>query len=128
VLRLSPIAEDIPHTTAARDLSHGQGAARVALPAALLRQLISEDEAKARGPASLADRYLPYQHAGENEYTLVARTRSMSPKTASAVLLRLLQDSRSQVPGTLDRGQRSTAEFFTGSAPAGINQLTAQGR
>ena len=93
---------------------------------ALFDQLISEDEAKALGPAWMADRYLLYEHSGGDEYTLVARTQWASAAQAQA----FFRDYRTILANKysdLTTSKRSSANEFIGSAGNGAVFLMRNG-
>jgi ABC-type transporter MlaC component len=93
---------------------------------ALLGQLISEDEAKALGPAWLADRYLLYERSGGNDYTLVARARWTSPEQAQA-FFRDYHSILANKYSDLVTSKRSSPDEFIGSAASGAVLLLRKG-
>jgi hypothetical protein len=93
---------------------------------ALLGQLISEDEAKALGPALLADRYLLYERSGGNDYTLVGRTRWTSPEQAQA-FFRDYHTMLANKYSDLTTSKRSSPDEFIGSAASGAVLLLRNG-
>ncbi len=93
---------------------------------ALLGQLISGDEAKAVGPAWLADRYLLYERSAGNDYTLVARTRWTSPETSLAFFRDYHRILAHKYP-ELTADSRSGTDVFIGSAANGAILLLREG-
>ena len=93
---------------------------------AMIQQLISEDEAKALGPAWMADRYLLYEHSGGDEYTLVARTQWATAAQAQA----FFRDYRTILANKysdLTTSKRSSADEFIGAAGNGAVFLMRNG-
>ena len=78
-----------------------------------LGQLVSEDEAHALSPAWVADRYLLYEHAGGDDYALVARSRWASSESAQA-FFRDYRTILAQKYPHLSTDQRSGADLFIG--------------
>ena len=93
---------------------------------ALLGQLISEEEANTLSPAWLADRYLLYERAGGNDYTLVARTRWASPEQAQAFFRDYHTILANKYPD-LATSKRSSPNEFIGSAASGVILLERNG-
>jgi hypothetical protein len=93
---------------------------------ALLGQLISEDEATNVGEALLADRYLLYERAGGNGYTLVARTRWTSAEAAQAFFRDYHTILAAKYP-ELTADKRSSADLFVGSTANGATLLLRNG-
>jgi hypothetical protein len=92
----------------------------------LLGQLISEDEAKARGGSWSGDRYLLYERSGGNDFTLVARTRWTNPQAALA-FFQDYQTILAKKYSDLTTDKRSTAAEFIGSAANGAVLLLRKG-
>ena len=84
----------------------------------ILGQLISEDEAKARGDSWAGDRYVLYENPNGDQYTLVARTRWTSPDEAAAFFHDYRTILTHQYPD-LAADKRSTADEFIGSTSEG---------
>jgi hypothetical protein len=93
---------------------------------ALLGQLISEDEAKAVGKGWMGDRYILYENAAGNDYTLLARTRWASPETALA-FFRDYQTILTHKYPQLAPDNRSATDLFIGSAANGEAILLRRG-
>ncbi len=92
----------------------------------VLGQLLSEDEARAVGEEWLADRYVLYEQAGGNGYTLVARTRWTSADAAGAFFRDYHTILTHKYP-QLSTDPRSTADVFIGSAANGVSLLLREG-
>jgi len=84
----------------------------------LLGQLVSQEEAKSVGEAWLADRYLLYEAADGNSFTLVARTRWTNAETSQA-FFRDYHSILARKYSGLTSDQRSTADEFRGTASNG---------
>ena len=93
---------------------------------ALLGQLISEEEAKTLGEGWRADRYLLYEHSGEKNYTLVARTRWASAE-AALTFFRDYQTILTHKYPELTAAKGSTHDLFIGAAANGQTLLLRQG-
>jgi hypothetical protein len=92
----------------------------------LLGQLISEDEAKALGPAWLGDRYLLYERSGGDDYTLVARTRWASTEEAQA-FFRDYHTILANKYSDLTASKPSGPDEFIASAANGVTILIRNG-
>ena len=93
---------------------------------ALLGQLISEQEAKAVGKGWMGDRYILYENAANNDYTLLARTRWASPETALAFFRDCHIILTHKYP-ELAADKRSARDLFIGSAANGQVILLRKG-
>lgn len=92
----------------------------------LLGQLLSEDAAKKIGADWLADRYLLYEQAGSNGYTLVARTRWASTEGAQAFFRDYHTILIRKYP-QLKTDERSDADLLVGTAANGVTLLLRRG-
>jgi hypothetical protein len=93
---------------------------------ALLDQLDSEEEAKTLRPAWRGDRYLLYEQASGNDYTLVARTKWASSEQAQAFFRAYHSILTTKYSG-LAASNRSSTDEFIGSAENGAVILLRQG-
>jgi len=92
----------------------------------LLGQLISEEEAKAVSPSWAGDRYVLYEQAGGNTYTLVARTRWVSAEAAMGFFRDYYTILGHKYPG-LSTDPPSGPDLFVGTAANGRGLLLRKG-
>jgi hypothetical protein len=116
-----PALSNVPHLQKLGENTMGQMGYH-----SLLGQFLSEEEAQSVSSGWLADRYVLYEDAGAQRYTLVGRTRWSTPEKAAAFCHDYHTILVHRYP-ELASGKPSTSDLLTGSASNGHIILLPKG-